>query len=519
MKQAPKNDERGFALLVVFLLAAAVAFALYEEVPRVAFESARDKEQILMDRGNQYKRAIELFYTVNKRYPAELKDLENTNDKRFLRRRYKDPMTGQDEWRLIHTNGAALTDSLVQKPPAQNAANGTPANGIVPGGGPLGANSLNSASTPPAATDPTAAIDPATGLPVPAQTQNAAALRRPSDRGFSAGQPQTSAPNANPFASGAFPPNGVNPSTYDPNDPRTWPPISLVTPTTPTALPPTPNGLANGAQPGTQVIPGQIPGAAPSGIPGQLPGLGGQNPQPTFDPSNPAGLPIANSPQGNNLPPNQISAAPPNNFNQLLSQPPATPVPAPGIGNAQLPPPVQQPGFPSQLPFPQPAQTQPTATPVAAQTPQAGIGGTNPATQFINNQLFSPTQAGTAPGAANGTAGGGIAGVASKFKGPAIKTYKKRTKYQEWEFVFEPTNQLAGAAPAGTQANPNGANPNGLNPNGQSPSPQNNPAQGNSNPLGLMPFGSGAGTSGGFGQGQPPSTQAPTSQMPFPASQ
>src|ERR1700690_2540011 len=149
MKQGPKNNERGFALLVVSLLAAAVAFALYEEVPRVAFESARDKEQILIDRGNQYKRAIELYYTVNKRYPAELKDLENTNDKRYLRRRYKDPMTGQDEWRLIHTNGAALTDSLVQKPPAQNASNGTPANGIVPGGGPLGANNLNSASTPP----------------------------------------------------------------------------------------------------------------------------------------------------------------------------------------------------------------------------------------------------------------------------------------------------------------------------------------------------------------------------------
>jgi hypothetical protein len=510
MTQAQNKDERGFALLVVFLLAAAVAFALYEEVPRVAFESARDKEQILMDRGNQYKRAIELFYTVNKRYPAELKDLENTNDKRFLRRRYKDPMTGKDEWRLIHTNGAALTDSLVQKPPAQNAANGTPANGIVPGGGPLGANSLNSASTPPAADDP-AAIDPATGLPVAAQTQNAAALRRPSDRGFSAGQAQAAtAAGANPFTGGGFPPNGVNPNTYDPNDPRTWPPISLASPSATSALPPVPNGLAPGVQPGTQVIPGQIPGAVPSGIPGQFPGLGGQNPQPAFDPLNPAGLPISNSPAGNNLPPNQISAAPPNNFNQLLSQPPATRVP--GIGTAQLPPPVPQPGFPSQMPFPQAAQAQPAAAPVAVQSPQTGIGGTNPATQFINNQLFSPTQAGTAPGAANGTAGGGIAGVASKYKGPTIKTYKKRTKYQEWEFVFEPTNQLAGAASAGSQPNANGANQNALNPN-----PQNNPAPGNSNPLGLMPFGLSSGSSGG--PGQPPSTQAPANQMPFPATQ
>ncbi|PYT10265.1 MAG: hypothetical protein DMG59_29180, partial [Acidobacteria bacterium] len=45
-------------------------------------------------------------------------DLENTNDKRFLRRRYIDPMTGKDEWRIVHTNGMFLTDSLVQKPPS-----------------------------------------------------------------------------------------------------------------------------------------------------------------------------------------------------------------------------------------------------------------------------------------------------------------------------------------------------------------------------------------------------------------
>ena len=123
---------------------------MYQELPRVAFESARDKEQLLMDRGNQYKRAIQVFYAVNKRYPAEIKDLENTNEKRFLRHRYIDPMTGKDEWRLIHTNGSFLTDSLVTKPPAQNASNGTPGAGQTPGGGPLGANNMNTAPAAPA---------------------------------------------------------------------------------------------------------------------------------------------------------------------------------------------------------------------------------------------------------------------------------------------------------------------------------------------------------------------------------
>src|SRR5712671_3793904 len=134
------SEQRGFALLVIFLIAAAVAFTMYQELPRAAFESARDKEQLLMDRGNQYKRAIQVFYAENKRYPAELKDLQSFSNKRYLRRRYIDPMTGQDEWRLIHTNGSFLTDSLVQKPPAQNANNGLPGAGQTPGGGPLGAN-------------------------------------------------------------------------------------------------------------------------------------------------------------------------------------------------------------------------------------------------------------------------------------------------------------------------------------------------------------------------------------------
>ncbi len=111
-----KDGERGFALLIVFLLAAAVALMLYQQMPRVAFESEREKEQLLQDRGKEYVRGIQLYYTAFKKYPTKLEDLENTNNKRFLRRRYIDPMTGKDEWRLIHVNGAGqLTDSVVQK--------------------------------------------------------------------------------------------------------------------------------------------------------------------------------------------------------------------------------------------------------------------------------------------------------------------------------------------------------------------------------------------------------------------
>jgi hypothetical protein len=39
--------------------------------------------------------------------------------------------------------------------------------------------------------------------------------------------------------------------------------------------------------------------------------------------------------------------------------------------------------------------------------------------------------------------GGGIAGVATKYKGPSIKIYNDRQKYQEWEFVYDPKKDKA----------------------------------------------------------------------------
>ena len=120
----PHRAESGYAMLLVFLMAALIAIALYSELPRVAFEAQRTKEQLLIERGEQYKRAIQLFVRKMSRYPATIEELENTNNVRFLRKRYIDPMTGKDKWRLIHINGGVLTDSIVPKqnpnaPPGQ----------------------------------------------------------------------------------------------------------------------------------------------------------------------------------------------------------------------------------------------------------------------------------------------------------------------------------------------------------------------------------------------------------------
>ena len=108
------TPESGFALLFVYAMAATVAIMLFMELPRVAFEAQRDKEQLLIDRGEQYTRAVNLFVRKFNRFPADIDALQNTQSLRFLRRKYIDPMTGKDDWRLIHVGpGGVFTDSLV----------------------------------------------------------------------------------------------------------------------------------------------------------------------------------------------------------------------------------------------------------------------------------------------------------------------------------------------------------------------------------------------------------------------
>ena len=60
---------------------------------------------------------------------------------------------------------------------------------------------------------------------------------------------------------------------------------------------------------------------------------------------------------------------------------------------------------------------------------------------------------------------GGIAGVASNYKGPSIKIYGGRQKYQEWEFIFSLNDGKNG--PPGQGRNPLTPGQNGLGNQGQ----------------------------------------------------
>jgi type II secretory pathway pseudopilin PulG len=163
------KQQRGFALLLVFVMAAAIAITLYMEMPRVAFEAQRNKEALLIERGEQYQRAIQLYVRKFKKYPIKIEDLEETNQIRFLRKRYIDPMTGKSEWRMIHMGpGGVFTDSLTHKPPSKDKEEQKAVNTFTYEAPAIGSTTLPGQSDP---AFPQARPSERAGFRLPGQTQ------------------------------------------------------------------------------------------------------------------------------------------------------------------------------------------------------------------------------------------------------------------------------------------------------------------------------------------------------------
>ncbi|MGB8768496.1 MAG: hypothetical protein WCC92_02705 [Candidatus Korobacteraceae bacterium] len=100
----PRRRQRdgGYLLLAILLMMALMIIAATVEAPRIVQQMKRDREEEMIHRGTEYARAIKKFYKKFGRYPTSLEDLDNTNQIRFLRRRYKDPLTKDGKWTLLH---------------------------------------------------------------------------------------------------------------------------------------------------------------------------------------------------------------------------------------------------------------------------------------------------------------------------------------------------------------------------------------------------------------------------------
>jgi type II secretory pathway pseudopilin PulG len=107
------------------MIAALVVLLLAAVLPAMKQQVQRDQEEELIHRGVQYSRAIRKYYKKFGRYPTKIEDLDDTNAQRFLRRHYKDPITGED-FKLLHFGEV------------QMAFGGGIAGGVAPGANALG---------------------------------------------------------------------------------------------------------------------------------------------------------------------------------------------------------------------------------------------------------------------------------------------------------------------------------------------------------------------------------------------
>ena len=90
-------------MLFITLLAMAAVAAL----PEIVHQIRRDREEEMIHRAVGYSRAIRKYYKKFGRYPARIEELENTNQMRFLRKRYQDPITGKD-FKLLRLGDPSL---------------------------------------------------------------------------------------------------------------------------------------------------------------------------------------------------------------------------------------------------------------------------------------------------------------------------------------------------------------------------------------------------------------------------
>ena len=126
-------------LLILLLAAAMLAITLMTVETNYRQSIRRDREVEMIHRGVQYARAIKKYFKKFGRYPASVDRLEDTNHIRFLRQRYKDPMTEDGKWKELHFGDvkfatAPAAGQTAGQMAAQQQQGAKPAPGAKPGG-------------------------------------------------------------------------------------------------------------------------------------------------------------------------------------------------------------------------------------------------------------------------------------------------------------------------------------------------------------------------------------------------
>ena len=106
---ARRSESGGFTYLGLLFVVAIMGLAMALAAQVWETNIRREKERELLFVGKQLRQAIGSYYVEMpdgvKRYPRRLQDLLQDNRfpgvKRHLRKLYRDPVTGSDEWGLV----------------------------------------------------------------------------------------------------------------------------------------------------------------------------------------------------------------------------------------------------------------------------------------------------------------------------------------------------------------------------------------------------------------------------------
>jgi type II secretory pathway pseudopilin PulG len=161
-------------------VAAVTAIFLAAVLPQLSQQIRRDREEELIHRGVQYSRAIRKYYKKFGRYPVRLEELENTNNIRFLRKRYKDPLTDKD-FKLLHFGEVKMAFG-------PGIAGATPAGQPIAGGLNAPASAMSGTSGPTLTPRPTTA----TSSTSPSDTSSSSSSSPSSDSSSSSSESSTS---------------------------------------------------------------------------------------------------------------------------------------------------------------------------------------------------------------------------------------------------------------------------------------------------------------------------------------
>ena len=120
-----QDRSRGYILITLMLFLSLLAIAALAVLPDVVNQIKRDHEEELIHRGLGYARGVRRYYKKFGRYPTRIEELENTNTLRFIRKRYKDPVTNQD-FRILRMGDIQLGNGMMlgQGPGARPGALG-----------------------------------------------------------------------------------------------------------------------------------------------------------------------------------------------------------------------------------------------------------------------------------------------------------------------------------------------------------------------------------------------------------